>query len=150
MTITPRAINRFCFFKLPAAYFAGVRVTSIGNGACTVAVRLKWMNQNPFKSMFWAVQGMAAELSTGALIMAALHQSGIKASMLLIENKATFAKKAVGKIIFSCTQEKQINEVIAKTRMNGPQQIWLYAAGVDAAGDEVSSFAFLWSIKAKN
>ena len=30
-----------------------------------VTVRHKWFNQNPFKSMFWAVQGMAAELSTG-------------------------------------------------------------------------------------
>ena len=148
--MTPSKINTFNMFKLPAAFFTGVRVKSITKDTCVVNVKHKWVNQNPFKSMFWAVQGMAAELSTGALIMAALHQSGIKASMLLIENKATFAKKAVGKIIFSCTQEKQINEVIAKTRMNGPQQIWLYAAGVDAAGDEVSSFAFLWSIKAKN
>ena len=150
MIISPKSINRFCFFKLPAAYFAGVRVAEIEDASCTVRVRLKWMNQNPFKSMFWAVQGMAAELSTGALIMAALHKSEIKASMLLIETKATFSKKAVGKITFCCSQGEQISSAITKAAKDGPQEIWLFAKGIDTAGDEVSSFSFLWSIKVKN
>jgi hypothetical protein len=29
----------------------------------------RWINQNPFNSMYFAVQAMAAELATGALVM---------------------------------------------------------------------------------
>ncbi|MEK9530142.1 MAG: DUF4442 domain-containing protein [Flavobacteriaceae bacterium] len=150
MSISSRSINRYCLFKLPAAYFAGVRVSSINKDACMASVRLKWINQNPFKSMFWAVQGMAAELSTGALIMASLHSSDIKASMLLIETKATFSKKAVGTITFECNQGSEVSKAVVKSSTDGPQQMWLHACGIDSAGDEVSSFSFLWSIKAKN
>ncbi len=49
--------------------------------------------------MFWAVQGMAAELSTGALVMAAIKESDQNISMLVANNKATFSKKAKRKNI---------------------------------------------------
>ena len=65
MKFTPNKINTFLLFKLPAAYFTGVRVTSISSKQSEVRVRYRWINQNPFKSMFWAVQGMASELTTG-------------------------------------------------------------------------------------
>jgi hypothetical protein len=150
MRPTTRSIKWFTFLKLPAAYFAGVRVSEINKDGCIVSVRLKWINQNPFKSMFWAVQGMAAELSTGALIMSSLHSSDIKASMLLIETKATFSKKAVGKITFNCKQGAEVSKAVVKSSTDGPQQLWLHANGIDSAGDKVSSFSFLWSIKTKN
>ncbi|HCP96918.1 MAG TPA: thioesterase, partial [Pseudoalteromonas sp.] len=108
MRITPSSIKYYTLFKLPAAYFTGVRVRSIDEKQCTVRVRLNFMNKNPFRSMFWAVQGMAAELSTGALIMHALHGSNTKVSMLVIENKARFSKKAVGRINFSCNQGEAV------------------------------------------
>ena len=62
-------LNTFTFFKLPSAWLAGVRVKKISLESCIVSVKHRWINQNPFKSMFWAVQGMAAELATGALVM---------------------------------------------------------------------------------
>jgi len=149
MKISARSINRFTFFKLPAAYFTGVRVRSISDESCVVRVRLKWANQNPFRSMFWAVQGMAAELSTGTLLIRALAKQNKKASMLLIETKATFSKKAVGTISFACNQGIEISKK-TQSLVNEPQQIWLHANGVDESGDEVCSFSFLWSLKIKN
>ena len=149
MKITPAAINRFTLFKLPAAYFTGVRVRSISYESCRVSVRLRWTNQNPFRSMFWAVQGMAAELSTGVLIMRILFQKNAKVSMLVIETKATFSKKAVGNIVFDCLQGAEIANVI-ENLSEEPQQIWLHSKGIDETGDEVCSFSFLWSIKRKN
>lgn len=149
MKISPSRINWFTLFKLPAAYFTGVRVREVNDISCTVSVRLKWVNKNPFRSMFWAVQGMAAELSTGVLLMQTLSQKNTKASMLVIETKATFSKKAVGNIVFDCTQGAEVANTLAEATQ-GPKQIWLHAKGIDAAGDEVSAFSFLWSIKVKN
>ncbi len=149
MKVTAAAINRFTLFKLPAAYFTGVRVRTISDESCRVSVRLRWANQNPFNSIFWAVQGMAAELSTGVLLMRTLYQKNTKASMLVIETKATFSKKAVGKIVFDCLQGAEIANII-ENLSHGPQQIFLHSKGIDEKGDEVCSFSFLWSIKHKN
>lgn len=149
MKLNPKSITKFTLFKLPAAYFSGVRVHSISEDSCVVGVRLKWANQNPFKSIFWAVQGMAAELSTGVLLMQSLKTANVKASMLVVETKATFSKKATGTIVFDCAQGVEISSVILKA-IREPQQIWLHAKGIDEQGDEVSSFSFLWSIKVKN
>ena len=52
--------------------------------------------------MFWAVQGMAAELSTGVLVISQIRETGERISMLVASNKAVFTKKARGKITFIC------------------------------------------------
>jgi len=101
--------------------------------------------------MFWAVQGMAAELSTGALIIMKIKQLNRNMSMLVIKNEAQFTKKAKGKIIFSCTQGQEIDIVLQKAIETGiGQTIRLTAEGRDASGDVVSKFNFLWSVKLKS
>ena len=102
MDFTPSRINAFNFFKLPSVWWSGIRVTKIDDNSCQVKVVHRWINQNPFKSMFWAVQGMAAELTTGVLIMEAIHNSKRKVSMLVLNNRANFSKKARGKVLFEC------------------------------------------------
>ncbi len=52
MKITPGKINSFMFFKLPLAWIGGVRVKEITDTSCIVKIKHRWMNQNPFKSMF--------------------------------------------------------------------------------------------------
>lgn len=150
MKLTPRKINTFNIFKLPAVFLTGVRVTSINDEACNVSVKHRWINQNPFKSMFWAVQGMAAELSTGALVMDKIQQRGINISMLVLNNKASFTKKATGRITFTCSQGYDIDETISKAVSTGQgQTIWLNAKGINGEGVQVSEFNFEWTLKVK-
>jgi hypothetical protein len=137
-------------FKLPAAYFTGVRATYLDDTTCEVSVKHRWINQNPFNSMFWAVQGMAAELTTGALVMKKIRESGKKISMLVANNNASFTKKATGRIRFTCKEGLKIDEAIAKAIDTGEgQTVWMNATGVNADGVEVSSFNFEWTLKVK-
>lgn len=148
--LTARKINLFNLVKLPAAYFTGVRATYIDNVKCLVSVKHRWINQNPFKSMFWAVQGMAAELTTGALVLAKIKNSGHNISMLVANNNATFTKKATGKITFECHEGHLIDEAITKAIGTGEgQTVWLNAKGVNADGIQVSEFNFQWTLKVK-
>ena len=151
MNISPYKLNTFLLFKLPAAYFTGVRTKSLNDTTCVVTVKHRWINQNPFNSMFWAVQGMAAELTTGALVMTKIKASGKKISMLVANNNATFTKKATGRITFTCKEGHKIDDAIAKTIETGEgQTVWLSANGVNKDGVEVSSFNFEWTLKVKS
>ena len=85
--MTPFKINLYTFLRLPSAWLTGVRVRKINSKLCVVNVRQSWINQNPFNSIFWAIQGMASELSTGALLMYYIKKSGRKFSMLVINKK---------------------------------------------------------------
>ncbi len=150
MKLSPSKINTFLLFKLPSAYFTGVRVKSISETTCITTVKHRWINQNPFKSIFWAVQGMAAELSTGAMVMAKIKENNKNISMLVANNRATFTKKAKGRILFTCTDGALINDAIDKTISTGKgQTIWMKSEGKDAAGDVVSTFEFEWTLKVK-
>ena len=84
--------NFYTLLKLPAAWISGVRVSKITEKYCEVKVRHRWINQNPFKSMYWAVQGMAAELSTGLFLIEKIRSNKIPISMLVLNNKANFKK----------------------------------------------------------
>ena len=150
MPLTPKGINIFTFFNLPSAWWSGVRVEKITPVTCDVKVHLLWINKNPFNSMFWAIQGMAAELSTGVLIMQEAKDLDIKISMLVINNKANFTKKAKGKLVFSCRP----NDLIKNTFQNlletkNPQTLWLQSRGIDEKGDTVSTFDFEWTLLLK-
>lgn len=150
MAISVSTFNASLFFKLPAAWWCGVRLKSISNEMATVSVTHRWINQNPFHSLFWAVQGMAAELATGAMVIDQIKQSDASISMLVAQNKATFTKKATGQIIFSCCDGHLIAPAINKTIASGEgQTFWMKAEGKNEAGLRVAIFEFQWTIKKK-
>jgi hypothetical protein len=150
MEFSPSTLNTFLFFKLPSAFWCGVRVKAISETQCRVTVKHRWFNQNPFKSMYFAVQAMAAELTTGALVMLQIKKSGKKISMLVSNNNGNFTKKAKGRITFTCNDGHLIEEAIKNTIATGEgQTIWMKSIGVNERGEQVSEMNFEWSIKLK-
>lgn len=150
MSNTASKFNTFLFFKLPAAFWCGVRVKSIDASTCTVSVKHRWANQNPFNSMYFAVQAMAAELSTGALVIDQIKNSGQKVSMLVANNKGNFSKKATGRINFVCNDGHLISSALQKTIDTGEgQTFWMKSIGTNQDGVKVSEMDFEWSIRRK-
>lgn len=100
--------------------------------------------------MYFAVQAMAAELTTGALVMYHIQNSDKKISMLVANNKGNFTKKAKGLITFISNDGNLIEEMIHKAIETGEgQTFWMKSIGTDEAGDQVSEMEFEWSIKVK-
>ncbi|PTM08190.1 MAG: thioesterase [Bacteroidetes bacterium] len=150
MSLTPSKINTFLMFKLPSAYLCGVRVKTLETQKCVTTVRHRWINQNPFKSLFWAVQGMAAELSTGAIIINKIKESKKNIAMLLVKNEASYSKKATGRIYFKCSEGNMVNDVIDKAINTGEgQMVTLNVVGSNSNNEEVSRFSFTWSMKVR-
>lgn len=100
--------------------------------------------------MFWAVQGMAAEFTTGIMVSTAIRQSGRKISMLVQNNNAHFSKKATGRITFTCEDGHLIAAALKQTIATGEgQTIWMKSVGVNQDGVVVSTFNFEWTVRLK-
>ncbi len=150
MGLTVSKLNRFILFKLPSAFICGVRVKSIDEDQCIVTVKHRWINQNPFNSMYFAVQAMAAEMTTGAMVIDKIQNSGQKISMLVANNKSNYSKKATGRITFVCRDGYLIEEAVKKTIANGEgQTFWMKSIGTNEDGVQVSEMDFEWSVRLK-
>jgi hypothetical protein len=151
MTFSVKNLNRFLMIKLPSAYLSGIRVSSITDKEAMATVKHKWINQNPFRSMYWAVQGMASELVTGILVMKKIAESKRKISMLVISEKGEFYKKATGRITFICKDGSKISDAVQRTIETGEgQTIVMEAEGFNEEYEVVSKFEYTWSIKLKS
>ena len=150
MALTTRKLNSFLFLKLPSAFICGVRVKQINEELCKATVTHRWINQNPFNSMYFAVQAMAAELTTGALVMNEIQRSKSKISMLVAQNKSSFSKKATGKITFVCNDGNLVKAGIEKAIETGEgQTFWLTSIGYNQENIQVSEMHFEWTVKVK-
>ncbi len=145
----PLKLKLFMLRRLPMAYLAGLRVADLTPEQCAVTVPYKYLTQNPFRSIYFACLGMAAEMASG--LMAMMHvQSGPPASMLVVGLEADFTKKAVGLIRFTCPDGAAIGRALAESRATGEgRTVVCTSTGLDEAGDTVAVFRVTWSFRAK-
>lgn len=150
MEISISKLNKYLFFKIPAAFICGIRVKSINEKECIVTVKHRWINQNPFQSMHFAIQSMAAELTTGVLVMNQIQKDQMNMSMLVTSTRGYFSKKARGLITFMCTDGEVVKQAIQEAINSGEgRTFWMKSIGKDEIGDQVSEMDFEWSIRLK-
>lgn len=150
MVLSPARFRLFLLARLPMAYMAGLRVTALSGEHATVQVPYKYLNKNPFQSIYFACLSMAAELSTGVLCMMQVYKVVPAISMLVVHMEADFIKKAVGNITFTCHDGKAIAEAVERTKATGEGvTVIVTSIGVDESGDQVATFRYTWSLKAK-
>ncbi|AKD05582.1 thioesterase [Pontibacter korlensis] len=136
--------------KLPMAYLAGLRIATLTSELASVTIPYKYINKNPFNSIYFACLSMAAELSTGALCMMYVYRAHPAISMLVVHMEADFTKKAVGTITFTCQDGQLIQQAVETTKAAG-QGVTVTATsiGTDERGEQVAIFRYTWSLKAK-
>ena len=137
-------------FRLPSAFFCGVRVREINEKHCVVSVPYKWLSQNPFRSTYFACLSMAAEMSTGALAMAHLHQRKPAVSMLVIKVESEYFKKATKRTSFVCEDGETMLQAIEESIATGEgRTVRAKSVGKNPEGETVAEFYITWSFKAR-
>lgn len=145
--------NPFIFWfgmllKLPSAIFWKLRVKNISLEKCEISIPYFWRSQNPFKSIYFAAMAGAAELSTGALCQLAMAGKG-KFSMLVVDFRAEYHKKANKKITFTCDQGMDVLELIDSLAIGDSKQLTMVSTGTSPEGEMVARFFVTWSFKRK-
>lgn len=149
-----KMMNPFIFwwamlFKLPTAVFWRLKMAQLDSEKCLVSIPYFWRSQNPFKSIYFAALAGAAELSTGALCQLALSGKG-SFSMLVIDFRAEYRKKASTQILFACDQGEELFRLIDSLKPGETNQLAMLSIGKNTSGEEVARFFITWSFKRKS
>jgi len=140
----------FLLQKMPIALLAGLQVRELSQEKSVVSVPFKWFSQNPFKSVYFATQAMAAEMSTGVLGLMAIEGASKKVSMLVLNVEGNFIKKATERIYFTCENGHEIFNAVDMAISSGEGvTVKAKSTGKLKDGTIVSEFFVIWSFKSK-
>ncbi len=149
--LSPLKQRLFYFNNLPMALISGIRLIYLDEEKSITEVPFRWCNKNPFKSMYFAVQSMAAELSTAAPALMALKGKGENIAFIIVDVKAEFLKKAQSKITFSCLDYGKFEKAISSLdKSNDTVAVTAKTVGKDTDNDDVAIFYFTWSFKIRS
>lgn len=138
----------YLFFNLPMGWIAGLRVRKIDHEECVTSVPFKRLNKNPFKSTYFAVQSMAAELSTATACLLAVQSRKPSIAFIIVDLKANFTKKATDRVYFTCADISKAFEAVDKCiETGGSEHATFKTIGKMKDGTVVSEFEFTWSFK---
>ncbi len=149
--LSPFKQKLFYLKSLPMGLISGIRLVQLDEDRAVSEVPFRWRNKNPFNSMYFAVQSMAAELSTAAPVMLALKDFDADVALIIVDLKVDFVKKAQSKTTFTCTEYKRIYETIARLKQaEDTAAITVKTTGRDADNNEVATFYFTWSFRRRS
>jgi hypothetical protein len=149
--LSPMLMRLFMLAKIPLGLFAGMRVDALEGDRCQTSLPYGWRTTNPFRSMYFAAQAMAAELSTGALAMLAVESAPESVAMLITGLESEFGKKADQRTTFTCEDGGAVFAAVAETLRTGePVTVRARTVGRMPDGTEVSRFVFTWSFRKRS
>lgn len=145
--LQPWRFRWYLLTQLPSLAFWGVSMDVLDHQSCRVMLPFSWRTKNPFGSIYFSALAGAAELSTGALLLAHLMEKR-PASMLVTHFEMDFVKKAATHCYFSCHDGDNIRESLSPLHQKGDSaEIILYTTGRDEKGEIVARAAITWSIR---
>ena len=144
--LSPWKMRMWMMSRLPMGLLSGMVIESLDENGCKVVLKDRFWIRNPFGSVFWAVMGMAAELSTGALVYA--YVSGTNTKYILTGVRGEFLKKVRGKSFYFCGSGQVVQQYLDSLNQPGETlTISLPVTAHDQAGQKVAEFEFYWQLK---
>jgi len=140
------------FRRLPLAWLAGLQLQSCDDLKCTISLRHGWLNQNPFRSIYFAALMMAGEMAGGLPALLHIRKRGYNSAMLVTQIEASFYKKAVGRITFRFEEVAAMRAAVDAAQLS-PDQGATYLAitrAYNERGDKIAEVRALWSFRARN
>jgi acyl-coenzyme A thioesterase PaaI-like protein len=149
--LSPLRQKLFYLKSLPMGLISGIKLIHLDEEKAVSEVPFRWRNKNPFNSMYFAVQSMAAELSTAAPVMLALKGFDENVALIIVELKVDFVKKAQSKTTFTCMEYNKIYNTIAQLKqVEDTATVTVKTTGRDVEGNEVATFYFTWSFRRRS
>lgn len=149
--VTGFKFKLYVLMKLPMGLLANLKVEKLTADECITSVPFNWLTKNPFKSMYFAVQSMAAELSTASTCLLAVRGKKPSVAFIIVNCKANFFKKATSRVYFTCSDAGKAFEAVEKCIENkAAETVTFKTVGKMIDGTVVSEFEFTWSFRQRS
>jgi len=146
--LRPWNFRLYLWARLPLAACAGLSLRRLDDAGCTVALPGGWRTQNPFRSMYFAAQSMAAEMSTGAPAMMLAEGASASVSMLVREVRGVFTRRIVGEAEFTFEDLDGMGKTVDRAVATGESETFVArSVGRTRDGGAASEFEITWSFK---
>ena len=141
----------YMLFRMPLGAFAGLRCERIDDDICEVSLPGGWRTRNPFRSTYWAAQGMAAELATAIIPLSQAKGADVAIRTLVTGCRASFRRQGRGRLIFRCEDFAAMKAGMNRAAV-GTEGVECSSRviGFDQDGEVVSEWIFDWNFKAKS
>jgi len=147
--LRPWNFRLYLWARLPLAACAGLSLQRLDETACTVTLPGGWRTQNPFRSMYFAAQAMAAEMSTGAPAMMLAEGASASVSMLVREVRGVFLRRIQGQAAFTFEDMTAMRATVDRAVASGESESFVARSVGRVVGEETaaSEFEITWSFK---
>ena len=146
--LRPWNFRLYLWARLPLAACAGLSLRRLDDTACTVALPGGWRTQNPFRSMYFAAQAMAAEMSTGAPAMMLAEGASASVSMLVREVRGVFTRRIQGDASFTFEDLAGMRAAVDRAVATGESESFVArSVGRAKDGGAAAAFEITWSFK---
>ena len=150
--LNPFSFSLFFLFNVPMIWFSGMRLKHLDTKKAISKIPFRffyrWLNKNPFKSIYFAVQCIGAEISTASIVALAIEGHKPSFAYIVTKMKSKYFKKATGTTTFTCNDGDKIFTAVDKAlKTKEGIEIEAKTTGTLDDGTIVSEFHFTWSIK---
>jgi len=146
--LRPWNFRLYLWANLPLAAAAGLALDRLDQTGCAVSLPGGWRTRNPFRSMYFAAQAMAAEMSTGAPAMMLAEGAPASVSMLVREVRGVFTRRIQGPATFTFEDVAAMRAAVDRAAASGASEAFVARSlGRTREGEAASEFEITWSFK---
>ena len=150
--LNPFSFSLFFLFNVPMIWLSGIKLKHLDTKKAITKIPFRlfyrWQNKNPFKSIYFAVQCIGAEISTASVVALAIEGHKPSFAYIVTKMESQYFKKATGTTTFTCNDGDKIFSAVNKAlKTKKGVEIEAKSTGTLEDGTIVSEFHFTWSIK---
>jgi acyl-coenzyme A thioesterase PaaI-like protein len=105
-------LRYFGFTKIPLLYYTRPSVIERSDERVVIKIPLRRRTKNHQGSMYFAALATGADCSVGLLAVDLINQQREKIAFIFRDFNAEFYRRATGDVFFSCTQGREIAELV--------------------------------------
>lgn len=115
-------LRAFGALKVPLILYCMPQVQRVDQDACVIAVPLTWRTRNHYKSMYFGVLAIGADMTAGLLAMNLTQNSDKAVGLLFKDFKADFHKRAMGDVVFRCDDGALVRQMVDRV-LASPERV---------------------------
>ncbi len=143
----PFVFRKYLLKQVPLAFISGARLIKLDDTTAKVSIPFRYINKNPFGSMYLNSLAIGAELAGGILVMMYTLNSSPRIRAIIVESNAKYYRKAKSKVYFTSDAGYKIYNTIKYVySLPTISNVVTKCCCKDKNGENIAEFNFIWQL----